>query len=342
MPVSLNYVVKRTVWALLVIIGVIVFSYIFLYIAPGDPAYIWAGRPRGANATIAIMNARRELGLDKPLPVQILLFIKNVFTGNMGVSIEYKQPVSVIIWRGLTATLELLIIAYLIGVSLGVLLGIYSALKRNTRLDHGLQVLAITLANAPSFWLAIGLIVALAYLTGFTGYGRVDTRLAIATGFRPITGFYLLDSLIEGNIPVFIDVLLRILPPAIIVATYPLGLGIRMARALIAETLGEEYVKAAIAWGVKRRTVICRYAFKGTIPSLTQVLGLAFAYSLVDAMIVEIVFGREGLGSLAYHIIGKSDFPLVIGLMITVTAFYIIVNTLADILQAMIDPRVRL
>jgi ABC-type dipeptide/oligopeptide/nickel transport system permease component len=342
MPVSLNYLVRRTLWAVAIIVGVIAISYLLLYFSPGDPAYIWAGRPRGANATIAVQHARQELGLDKPLPLQILFFIRNVFTGNMGVSIEYKQPVASIIWRGLTATLELLIVAYLIGVSTGVFAGVYAALKRNSKIDGTLQSIAIILANAPSFWLAIGFIIILSSLTGFTGYSRIDERLAIATGFHPITGFYLLDSLLEGSIPVFIDVFLRILPPAIIVATYPFGLGLRMSRALIAEAFNEDYVRAAIAWGIKRRIVIWKYAFKGTIPSLTQVLGLAFAYSLIDAMIVEVVFGREGLGSLAYSVIGKSDYTLIIGLMITVTTFYIIVDTLADILQAVIDPRVRL
>ncbi len=342
MPLSLNYIFKRLIWAILVIIGVIVFSYLLLYIAPGDPAYIWAGRPRGPQASIAIEHARRELGLDKPLLVQIMLFIYKVFTGDMGISIEYKQPVSMIIWRGLTATLELLIVAYLIGVSIGVLLGIISALKRGSKLDAALQLTAITLTNAPSFWLSIGLIIVLSLLFGFAGYARIDQRLALTTGFKPITGFYLLDSLIEGNILVFIDVLTRIIPPAIVVATYPLGLGIRMTRALMSDVLNEEYIKAAIAWGVKRRYVIWKYGFRGTTPGLTQVMGLSFAYSLIDAMIVEIVFGREGLGTLAYHIIGKSDFPLIIGLMITVTVFYIIVNTLTDIIQALIDPRVRI
>ncbi len=342
MPLSLNYVFKRTGSAILVIIGVIVFSYLLLYLAPGDPAYIWAGRPRGPQASIAIENARRELGLDKPLPVQIALFTYRVFTGDMGVSIEYKKPVSEIIWRGLTASLELLIVAYIIGASIGILLGILSALKRGSKLDSTLQLAAITLTNAPSFWLAIGFIVAIQVLTGFTQYARIDQRLAIETGFHPITGFYLLDSLIEGNIPVFIDVLVKILPPALVVATYPLGLGIRMTRALMSDVLQEEYIRAAIAWGVRRRYVIWRYGFRGTTPGLVQVIGLAFAYSLIDAMIVEIVFGREGLGTLAYHIIGKSDFPLIIGLMITVTSFYIVVNTLTDIIQALIDPRVRI
>ena len=342
MPVSLNYLVKRVFWSVLIIIGVIMLSYIIIIAAPGDPARIWAGNPRGEKASIAIEKARRELGLDQPLPIQVLRYTAMVLTGDMGVSIEYKVPVAEVIWRGLTATLELLIVSYIIGIGIGVTLGVASALRRGSRLDSTAQSLAIILANAPSFWLGIGLIVVLSQTLGFTGYGRIDPYLAYSTGFHPITGFYLIDSLIEGMPEVFIDVFLRILPPAIVVATYPVGLGIRITRALMAENLNEEYVKAAVAWGVKRRIIIWKYAFRGTIPSLTQVMGLAFAYSLIDAMIVEVVFGREGLGSIAYSVIGKSDYTLITGLMVTVTIFYILVNTLADILQAIIDPRVKL
>ncbi|ABN69386.1 binding-protein-dependent transport systems inner membrane component [Staphylothermus marinus F1] len=342
MPVSLNYLVKRVFWSALIIIGVIMLSYIIIISAPGDPAKIWAGNPRGEKAGLAIQKAREELGLDQPLPIQVLRYTLQVLSGNMGVSIVYRVPVAEVIWRGLTATLELLVVSYIIGISIGVFLGVESALRRGSRFDSIMQSLAILLANAPSFWLGIGLIILLAETIGFTGYGRIDTYLMFQTGFHPITGFYLLDALIEGNLPVFIDVFLRILPPAIVVATYPIGLGLRISRALVAENLNEEYVRAAVAWGVERRIIIWKYAFRGAIPSLTQIMGLAFAYSLVDAMIVEVVFGREGLGSIAYSVIGKSDYTLITGLMVTVTIFYIIMNTLADILQAIIDPRVKL
>ncbi|MCD6301601.1 MAG: ABC transporter permease [Staphylothermus sp.] len=342
MPVSLNYLVKRIFWSLLIIIGVIILSYIIIISAPGDPARIWAGNPRGEKAIYAIQKAREELGLDQPLPIQILKYTLQILSGNMGISIEYRVPVVDIIWRGLTATLELLVVSYIIGVSIGILLGVESALRRGSRFDGLMQSLAIILANAPSFWLGIGVIVLLAETIGFTGYGRIDPYIMYQTGFHPITGFYLLDALIQGNFAVFIDVFLRILPPAIVVATYPLGLGLRVSRALIAENLNEDYVRVAVAWGIKRKIVIWKYAFRGAIPSLTQVMGLAFAYSLIDAMIVEVVFGREGLGSIAFSIIGKSDYTLITGLMVTVTIFYILMNTLADILQAIIDPRVKL
>jgi len=198
------------------------------------------------------------------------------------------------------------------------------------------------MANTPAFWL--GAIVFLILVsTGNPVYGRIDTRLVLETGFKPITGFYLLDSILQGNILIFFDVLGKLIPPSLIIGIYPLGLSIRLTRTLLAESLTEDFVRVAVAWGVKRRRVIWRYAFRASIPALVQVSGLAFAYSLIDAMVVEYaIFGREGLGRLLVDALNYSDFKLAIGLLVTVTLFYLIINTLADVVQALIDPRVKL
>lgn len=341
MSLSSGYLVKRTIWGLTVITGVVILSYLIIILSPGDPAVKWAGHPRGPGAAKAIEQARRDLGLDQPIYVQILNFLRMVFTGDLGLSIAYRQPVYAVLWRNLAATLELLLTAYLIGVPLGSFLGVLAALRRGGRLDGVLQAMGTALANTPTFWLGLAIFMAL-LPSGFTAYGRVNTSLALSTGFQTITGFYLLDSLLQLNYPVFIDVLARLLPPALAVTAYPTGVCLRIGRALMADALLEEYVRAAAAWGVRRRSIVWRYAFRASLPGLVQVSGLAFAYSLVDAMVVEYVFGREGLGRLLYDAVSVSDFRLAIGLLVIVAAFYLIVNTLADIAQALIDPRVRL
>jgi len=342
LPVSLNYLVKRVFLCILIIIGVIILSYLILILSPGDPAVKWAGNPRGPNAWIAIEEARRELGLNDPIYVQVARFIYSVFTGNLGDSIAYKQPALPLIYSRLKSTLELLFVTYIIAVPIGVFLGIHSALRRGSREDAVIQAIGTILANTPTFWLATGLFLIFS-VTGISLYGRINTRLAISTGFQPITGFYLIDSLIERNPEVFIDVLLRLIPPALAISVYPIGLLIRLTRTLMAEALLEDFIRVAVAWGVNRRTIIWRYALKASIPGIVQVTGLAFAYSLVDAMVVEYtVFGREGLGSLLYDALNYSDFRLAIGLIIVVTVFYLVVNTLTDIIQALIDPRVRI
>lgn len=342
MPVSLNYLVKRAFWCLLVVLGVAIFTYLILILSPGDPAVKWAGNPRGPGAAAAIEAARRELGLNDPLYIQVARFVLNVITGNLGVSIAYKKSVSEVVLENLKATLELLFVTYLFATPLGVFLGYLAALRRGSRLDAFLQQLGVVLANIPSFWFGSAIFLALTSLD-ISVVGRVDYALAFQTNFQPITGFYLLDSLLQLNIPVFLDVLKRIIPSAIAIAGYPLGLMIRVTRTLVAEELLEDYINAAVALGVKRRTVLWNYVLRAIRPGVMQLAGMAFAYSVVDAMVVEnVVFGRPGLGKLLIDALRTGDFRIAVGLVIVVSIFYLVINTISDIVQALTDPRVRI
>lgn len=343
MPVSLNYIFKRTVLSISVIIGVTAFSYLLLMLTPGDPAIKWAGNPRGPGASRAIELARLELGLDQPLHVQIANFIYNALTGNLGLSIAYKIPVNQVVFSGFTATLELLAFAYILAAPLGVFLGVCSALKRGSLLDNVVQLFGIVLTSTPTFWFGAVILLVLLNVTGMLPYGRVSSKLALETGFKPITGFYLLDSLLSGNMHVFLDVLIRLIPPALAVSVYPVGALARIARTLAAEALLEDYVKAAVAWGMKRSTIVKHFVLRPIIPPLIQVTGLAFVYSLVDAMVVEtLIYGREGIGGILIDALHKSDFRVAVSLIVYLAIFYIVVNTIVDVIQAIIDPRVKL
>lgn len=341
MPVSLNYIFKRAILCLLVIFGVATLSYIILLITPGDPAVKWAGNPRGPEAPRAIELARQELGLDKPLHVQIAAFVWNFLTGNLGVSVVTKQPVTQTIQRSFTATLELLMVTYLFATPVGIGLGVYAALKRGSIADRIVMTLGVVFASTPTFWLATALLAAFS-TTGLMPYGRVSKHLEVVTGFTPYTGFYLLDSLLQGNLAIFVDVVFRMLPAVVALSVYPIGALSRVIRTLVAEVLLEDYVKAAVAWGVDRRTVLKTYVLRSIVPPVIQIVGLSFAYSLVDAMVVESVLGREGLGSLLLSSVYNSDFKVAVALVAYLSTFYIIVNTLTDVVQASIDPRVKL
>ncbi len=342
MPLSLNYLAKRLLWSMLVVVGVAVLSYLIIVLSPGDPAVKWAGNPRGANASLAIELARKELGLQDPIYVQVPRFVVNVLTGNLGLSIFYKQPVFPVITSNLTSTLELLLITYLIAIPTGVLLGYFSAVRRGSRVDDFIQQLGVLLANTPTFWLGSALFLVLV-THEIPSSGRVDYVLAIETGFQSITGFYLLDSLVQGNLRVFLDVLVRLLPPALAISVYPMGLMIRVVRTLVTEVLLEDYIRVSVALGVKKRRILWTFTLRAVMPGVIQLSGIAFAYSLVDAMVVEsVVFGRPGLGRLLIDALNSSDFRIAIGLIVVVTVFYLVVNTLADVVQALTDPRVRL
>lgn len=348
MTISLNYLLRRLALAFFIVIGVIVFSYTLILATPGDPAVKWAGRPRGPGAEKAIELARRELGLDKPIYIQVVLFIYNFFTGNLGHSIAYKgQPVFDLVVMRFMSTLELTLLAYIISIPVAFNLGLQSALKRGSNLDNLIQSVSVVLASTPSYWLAILLLLFTLMISTSLGismpvYGTVSPKLEVETGFELITGSYLLDSLIQGNILIFVDALLRMILPAIAISLYPIGALTRLTRILVAESLLEDYVKASIALGVKREILIKHFVLRSITPSFIQVAGLSFTYSLIDAMIVESIFGRRGLGDLLISALYSADFKIAVTLLALLAVFYVVVNTVVDILQAIIDPRVRL
>jgi len=342
LTISLNYIFKRLILAFCVVVGVLVFSYVLILATPGDPAVKWAGNPRGPGAVKAIQLAREELGLDKPIYVQIAVFMYNFFTGNLGYCIAYKgQHVVQVMITSFMSTFELTLLAYVISVPLALYLGLYSALKRGGIFDNIVQSASVVLASTPTYWLATLLLLVFTILK-ISVYGTASPRLIAETGFNTITGSYLLDSVLQGNMQVFVDSFLRMIPPALAISIYPIGALTRLVRVLVAKSLLEDYVKASIALGVERGTIIRYFVVRSIIPSLVQVSGLSFTYSLIDAMVVEAVFGRRGLGSLLIGALNTADFKIAVTLIAFIAIFYIFVNTLVDILQALIDPRVRL
>ncbi|ADM28566.1 binding-protein-dependent transport systems inner membrane component [Ignisphaera aggregans DSM 17230] len=339
MLISLNYILKRLALSLSIIIGILVVTYILIYIAPGNPAYVWAGRPRGLKAEEAIENAVKELGLDKPLWMQIAIHITRFFAGDWGVSIRFKQPVVIVIARNLMATLELLFFGFLFAIPLSLILGIYSALYRDSYVGESLYTFMCITLSIPRFWIAIIFFLILQNFN-INVFGRISPSYSIE--INTITSFYTIDSLLAGRLDIFLDVLRRLIPPAIVIALYPASLIGRIIRYNLSERLNDEYVKQAISYGISRRIILFKYALRGVLPSIIQMTGMIFAYTIIDAATVESIFGREGIGSAIVKAIPYNDYPLIIGMMSVVTIVFIVVNTISDIVQAIIDPRVRL
>ncbi len=339
MLISLNYILKRSFLSLSIIVGILIITYILIYIAPGNPAYVWAGRPRGLRAEEAIKNAVRELGLDKPLWMQISIHIMRFFAGDWGISIRFKQPVIAVIARNLVATLELLFFGFLFAIPLSLILGIYSALYRYSHIGESLYTFMSIALSIPRFWIAIIFCLLLQNIN-INVFGRISPNYSIEINIT--TGFYTIDSLLMGRLDIFIDVLRRLIPPALIIALYPASLIGRIARYNLSEKLNDEYVKQAISFGIPRRVILFKYALRGVLPSITQMAGMIFAYTIIDVATVENIFGREGIGSAIVKAIPYNDYPLIIGMMSIVAIVFIAVNTIADVIQAIIDPRVRL
>jgi peptide/nickel transport system permease protein len=335
-----QYVVRRVVHALIVIIGVLLITFLVSHVIPGNPAALYAGsHPTAA----AIQKAKETLGLNKPIYVQFYIYVTDLLQGNLGVSIRTHNSVLSDVSVGLAATLELILFAFVIALIGGVLVGVFSASHRDHVPDHVGRVVAILGVSMAPFWLAMILQLIFAQtLNLFPLGGRLSTSVSVIYPVRTITGFDLIDSLLEGNFVAFSDTLWHLILPALALATYPFGLTVRMVRTMMIEVLQENYTRSALAWGLSQRTILFKYALKNAISSTVIAIGMSFAYSLTGAFLDEIIFVWPGLGTYTALSILALDYPAIMGAVIVVAAFYVAINLLVDIFQAFMDPRVTL
>lgn len=333
-----EYLIRRLALAILVLFGVSVVTFIIARVVPSDPAALWVG-PRPTPEQLAA--ARASLGLDRPLFVQYLLYVGRLLRGDLGVSIKTHQPIVQDLRAYLPATLELVLVGMAMAVLIGIPLGVLAGARRNSLLDHASRLIAVAAVSIPTFWL--GLLLQLLFfgqLHWLPISGRVSIETTLYNPIQTITGFYLVDTLITRNGAAFRDALAHIILPAFTLATYAIGLTIRMTRSTMVEVLEEKYIVAARAAGLPERTILFRLALKNAVVPTLTVLALSFVYSLTGAILVEVIFSWPGLGSYVTAAILSVDFPVIMAVTLIVTAFYVVINLLLDLLQAALDPRV--
>jgi len=335
-----QYIIRRVAHAVVVIVGVLLITFLVSHVIPGNPAALYAGSHPTAQE---IQIAKETLGLNKPIYVQFYIYVTDLLQGNLGISIRTHNPVLSDVAEGLAATLELIIFAFAIAVFGGILVGVLSAYYRDRIPDHFGRIAAILGVSMAPFWLAMLLQLIFSQDLGLFPLGaRLSTDVSLLYPIRPITGFNLIDSLIEGNFIAFSDSLWHIILPALALATYPFGLTVRMVRTMMIEVLQENYTRSALAWGIPQRLILFKYTLKNAISSTVIALGMSFAYSLTGAFLIEIIFVWPGLGTYTALSILALDYPAIMGTVIIVAAFYVVINLLVDIFQAFMDPRVTL
>jgi len=333
-----EYIIKRFLMLILVVLGVMIITFVITRVIPAHPEFLWAG----AHPTKEqLEKARKILHLDEPIPLQLYYYLSDFFRGNWGVSWRTKMPVVADIQTALPATLELLIFAFALGIIVGVPLGVVSALKRNKLADHIIRVASVGGASLPVFWFALILqLIFTSWLKLLPAGGRAESAAVLRTGFEPITGFYLLDSLLQGNFTVFSSVLSRIILPSLALAAYPMCLTARMTRAMMIEVLQENYIRSVKAWGLPERSILYRYALKNALAPVVASLGLSFGYTLIGAFMIEIIFVWPGIGYYAAMSLLSFDYPAAMACIIVVAIFYTVINTIVDVIHSLIDPRV--
>jgi peptide/nickel transport system permease protein len=335
-----GYVVRRVALALVVIAGVVILTFVISDVVPGDPAAAWAG-PHASAAQVAA--ATRYLGLNQPLPVRVVKYFGGILSGNWGVSIHTHRPVLSDLGTAAPASLELFIAALVIAVAVGVPLGLIAARRTGRLADHAIRLGAVLGVSMPVFWLALILQLVFAdKLRVLPVAGEYSPGLMFSHPLIARTQMPVVDALISGNLPMLGSTLEHLILPALVVAAYPAGVIARMTRAQVLDTVGETHVQMARALGFAERTVYGRFAMKLAWNPVAAVLALVFAYSLVNTFLVESVFDWPGLGSYAAASVSTLDTPAIVGVTLFIAIIYVASNLVVDLVQAALDPRIRL
>lgn len=335
----IKYIIKRILSSLIVLLGVVTITFFIARVIPSNPEVKWAGQRATAEQLQA---AREELGLDKSLPEQYIIYLKDLLHGDLGDSLSNHQPISSELRRYTPATLELVLLAFLLAIIIGIPLGIYSAKKKDRLLDHISRFFSIGAVSLPTFWVALFFqLIFYKTLQWLPIGGRLSIEATIFETVPNITGMLLLDSLLTGKFSLFADALQHIILPCVTISLYPIGLVARMTRSALLEILGEDYITAGHSYGLSDVKMLWKYALKNSLGTTATDVALSMGYTLTDTFLVEAIFSWPGIGGYISSAVTTLDYPAIIGVTLFGATCYIILNLIADIIIAS-DPRVRL
>lgn len=327
---------QRLIQALPALVGIVVVTFLLTRALPGDPAVQFAGPAADAKS---IAEIRKSLGLDRPLPEQFLIYIRQLATGDLGQSISTGQPVVKELFTRLPASLELTLSALLISISIAIPLGILAATRPDSWIDNLCRFVTTAGVSLPTFFTGLALVYVFYYLLGWAPapMGRLNI---VYLSPPPATGFYTIDSLIAGDFATFRAAASQLVLPATTLALFTLAPIARMTRGAMLQVLGSEFVRTARAAGLAGRTVLFTYAFRNALMPVITTLGMVFSFTLGANVLVEKVFAWPGIGSYAVEALVVSDYAAVQGFVLTMAVLFVALNLVIDIAYTLIDPRV--
>ncbi len=334
----LRMIGQRLMTAIPSVIGVIIVTFLLTRVLPGDTAAYFAGP---AATPQAIAEIRSKLGLDQPLPVQFISYVGALVRGDLGQSLTTGQPVTADLAARLPASAELTLAGLLLAMAVALPLGVLAAVRQGSWIDHLCRVVATAGVSLPVFFTGLLLVYVFYFQLGWSPapLGRLDV---FASEPPRITGLFLVDSLISGNIETFRAALSQIILPAVTLAIFSLAPITRMTRASMLAVLGADFVRTARAAGLTSRKVIGTYAFRNAMLPVITTLGMVFSFLLGANVLVEKVFAWPGVGSYAVEALIASDYAPIQGFVLTMAILYVALNLMIDVLYGVIDPRVRL
>jgi len=301
-------------------------------VIPGDPAALVAGETATAEQVKAI---RTQLGFDQPLHVQLGIYLQQLVTGDLGKSLYSGRRVSQDLIYRFPATLELTLAAMFISVVIGIPLGILSALKRNSLLDHLVRGFTVSGLAIASFWLGIMLQLFASMWLGLTPLG---SRIGVPEP-RLITGLIVLDSILTLNGTALLSSLKHLLLPALTLSFASLATLARFTRSGVLDVIQKDFILYERAMGFPRRIVVYKYVLRNALISTVTQVGLLFGLLLAGAVVIETVFDWPGLGLYAYQSIVLSDYQAIIGVTLLSGFVYVVVNLGVDVVLTLVDPR---
>ncbi len=322
------FIVKRFFQFIPVLLGISILVFFLLHLIPGDPALTLLGQDATKED---LERLRNVLGLNEPLYIQLMVFLKNLFQGDMGISIFQDTPVITLISNHLPATLELAVVAMIIALLIAIPLGIISAVKQFSWLDYGSMFFAQIGVSMPVFWMGLLLIIAFSVnLNILPSFGRGEPLLDA-----------FLQTIQTGNLFYLVDSLRHIILPAFTLGVMSAALITRMVRSAMLEVLKEDYIRTAEAKGVRGTVVIIKHAFRNALIPVVTIVGLQFGNLLGGAIVTETVFAWPGIGRLVITAISQRDFPVVQGCVLMIALIFALINLIVDILYAIINPKIQ-
>ena len=323
---------------ILALFGVLVIMFLIMHVAPVDPARQYAG----AQASQArVERVREQLGLNRSLPVQLEVYIKNFFSGQWGNSLSTKRPV-LADWSGtLPDTLELVALAMFFTLIIGIPLGVVSAQKKDRWPDHVSRIFAVGLISIPTFWLAMALQFSLSGKLGLLPLSGSGNYITLLTNpIHTVTGFPLIDSLVTGNWAAFQDHAMHLALPVIALTCMALGGLQRITRASMVETLSDDFIVAKRSYGLPERFVLYRHGLRNATGPIATYTAFMFAWLIVNTFLVEAIFNWPGMGAYLAAGVTALDYPVVMAVTLVSAVAFLLLNFVADVIVGL-DPRVR-
>ncbi len=338
MPLYL-YLIRRLLLAVPLVIGISLVAFTIANLVPSDPMAANLGERAAADPEI-VAAFRAKWGLDQPVHIQYLTYLRNLLQGDLGTSIRTRRPVAEELAKYLPATVELATASIFIALIAGVSLGVISAIWRNKPIDFIARIISLIGVSAPVFWLALmALVIFYLRLRILPGPGRLD---AVISPPPAVTGLYTIDAILAGQWKTLGNALAHLILPSLVLGAFSAGLITRITRSAMLEALSKDYIITARGKGLRERTVILRHGLRNALIPVVTVVGLSYSNLLTGAVLTETIFSWSGIGRYAYDAARSLDFAPIMGVSMLIALVFVVTNLVVDMLYYVLDPRIRL